>query len=170
MCLAPFISYESNYCCLPDPVQQDPLQWAGICWGETTQVSCLAEPNQRCVWAPRYSPGRLVIYIQSIVCQNHMVTVVVLLLLYPCTKWLCVQRERKRRNRNGSYLINSDQLQIGKISIIEMDSMMQESMTCLTEESVIVHCLCMIFARFLTNHLLCFYLLSIKRWYFFHQK
>ena len=41
--------FDSNYCCLTDPVQQDPKQWAGICWGETTEIGCNAEPNQRCI-------------------------------------------------------------------------------------------------------------------------
>jgi len=45
--------YDSNYCCLTNPVQQEPKQWAGLCWGETQEVSCLAQPNQRCIWAPR---------------------------------------------------------------------------------------------------------------------
>jgi len=44
--------YESNYCCLPDPVQQDPLQWAGICWRETEKSVCEGVPNQRCIWNP----------------------------------------------------------------------------------------------------------------------
>jgi len=44
--------WDSNYCCLTNPVQPEPKQWAGRCWGETLEVSCLAQPNQRCVWSP----------------------------------------------------------------------------------------------------------------------
>eukprot|EP01084_Bolivina_argentea_P203140 347001_1 len=37
-----------EYCCLTSIANFKP--WAGRCWDQTTEITCLAEPNGRCVW------------------------------------------------------------------------------------------------------------------------
>jgi len=43
---------EAKHCCLT--LKLDYTPWAGICWKETTESGCDADPYRRCVWDPAF--------------------------------------------------------------------------------------------------------------------
>jgi len=43
---------EAKHCCLTMKLEYTP--WAGICWKETTESGCAADPYRRCVWDERF--------------------------------------------------------------------------------------------------------------------
>lgn len=47
-----FCECEAKHCCLT--LKLDYTPWAGICWKETTEAGCDADPYRRCVWDERF--------------------------------------------------------------------------------------------------------------------
>lgn len=43
---------EAANCCLANPAQPEPVQWAGTCWPKSSEAECAAVPNYRCLWNP----------------------------------------------------------------------------------------------------------------------